>query len=61
MAVAHVIVWDLSPRVQTTELYTADTLAIDHIVKNSTIYQKRVVAQGANNRLAGEGMYRVCP
>jgi hypothetical protein len=42
--------------IQTRELYTADTLAIDHIVKNNSIYQKRVATQAANNRFAGEGM-----
>ncbi|KAJ6566429.1 cytochrome P450 [Mycena capillaripes] len=43
----------------TRELYTVDTVAIDHIVKNNYIYQKRAVAQGANNRLAGEGLLGV--
>ncbi|KAJ7835121.1 cytochrome P450 [Mycena olivaceomarginata] len=41
------------------ELYTADTVAIDHIVRNNFVYQKRGVAVSANNRLAGEGLLGV--
>ncbi|KAK7038502.1 cytochrome P450, partial [Favolaschia claudopus] len=43
----------------TRELYTADVAAIEHIVKNNHIYQKRVVATGANDRLVGEGLLGV--
>ncbi|KAK6984066.1 cytochrome P450 [Favolaschia claudopus] len=43
----------------TRELYTADVAAIEHIVKNNLIYQKRVVATGANDRLVGEGLLGV--
>ncbi|KAF7369611.1 Cytochrome P450 [Mycena venus] len=43
----------------TRELYTADTVALEHIVKNNFIYQKRVVVMSSNNRLAGEGLLGV--
>ncbi|KAJ7726600.1 cytochrome P450 [Mycena olivaceomarginata] len=36
-----------------------DTVAIDHIVRNNFVYQKRGVAVSANNRLAGEGLLGV--
>ncbi|KAF8217962.1 cytochrome P450 [Mycena galopus ATCC 62051] len=43
----------------TREVYTADTLAIGHIVKNNFIYQRRAAAQSADTRFAGEGLLGV--
>ncbi|KAJ6452450.1 cytochrome P450 monooxygenase, partial [Mycena sanguinolenta] len=43
----------------TRELYTADTVAIDHILRNNYIYQKRGVLRKADGRLVGEGLLGV--
>ncbi|KAJ7025619.1 cytochrome P450 [Mycena alexandri] len=41
----------------TREIYTADTLALDHIIKNTGVYQKQAIR--ANLRLVGEGLLGV--
>ncbi|KAJ7767227.1 cytochrome P450 [Mycena metata] len=41
------------------ELYTADTVALEHIVRNNFIYQKRATLQNSNNTLAGQGLLGV--
>ncbi|KAJ7501076.1 cytochrome P450 monooxygenase [Mycena galericulata] len=42
----------------TRELYAGDTTAIDHILKNNAVYNKRI-AINANSRLVGEGLLGV--
>ncbi|KAF8178833.1 cytochrome P450 [Mycena galopus ATCC 62051] len=44
---------------KTRELYTADTVAIDHILRNNFIYQKRGLVRRPNERLAGEGIITI--
>ncbi|KAJ7159473.1 cytochrome P450 [Mycena filopes] len=43
----------------TRELYTVDVLALDHILKNNSIYQKRGLTTSADIRLSGEGLLGV--
>ncbi|KAJ7434308.1 cytochrome P450 monooxygenase [Mycena galericulata] len=43
----------------TRELYIADTAAIDHILKNKAVYQKRSVVGSVNSRIVGQGLLGV--
>ncbi|KAJ7617667.1 cytochrome P450 [Mycena polygramma] len=43
----------------TRELYTVDVLALDHILKNNSIYEKRGLTVSADTRLSGEGLLGV--